>query len=1069
MEEYIRRFPEARERIELEYTACLREGSGTSSPADLDASTQAIRLPEPQGTFGRYRIIRALGAGGQGSVFLAWDPHMQRHVALKIMDQRRALQRSFKKRFQREAALLARVDHPNVCTVYAAGITGNAPYIAMRYVEGETLADRIARRRHGTSEETPTPVAGTTLGDASSTPLTRNEVREALEIAEKLARALHAAHGAGIVHRDLKPGNIIITPGGEPVILDFGLARPDDSEDTLTETGDVFGTPPYMSPQQVVGERLDARTDIWSLGVILWEMLTLEQLFRRSTRQATYDAVRLAPVPDIRRSCPGVLPQLRDVLRVALERRTDRRYRTAQDFAEDLGRVARREPILARPPSLSQRFLAWVQRNPWPTAIGVVMSIAIAGLTTFWWQTKIESDANALRYRVYKARDIVHEHPRAALEHIRIGSSFGESSGLRSVALQALNGLRTIHQFDGVRKFQVQGHRGFVDFGRGHVRIVDLSTGTTLDSFTTETRAAIGHVALHRDGRRAVFTIDTPGGAGSPAPRIDAWIWEAGTPPRKLVAGAVRDVAWAGDRPMVITNEGVLTFAPDCETRRKADLPLGLETRTLVSPDGRSLFVRTFTPGLSVYRTDDAGAYRPASSGCPKTALGFDLTINRDGDYILARPIQDPTRALIIPTDGSAAIPLDLDHEVTCCAWSPDGATAIIGCADGSVRTWLLRDTSSSGRAARLTREAFGPPARVTSVAIGSRGRLLIAGFADGSLNLWRGRARPNSLTGHVGAVTQVAVLADDRIVSRDDDGLLRVWSPFRDDARTPSADVTARLDRPESQRDAPPAAGHGAAPPLVLGNARWRALRLDHPWLPEDLEGRCRSLAISPDKVVAGRKTVTIYRRNGNHLELPITAALDHLVHPDDADGRFLHTLAASPDSRVLAITFFDLGAVLLFDTDTGEHIQTLDTGRPQAPTAFAWSEDGTRLAIGDSAGHVSLWEGTKNKRPVWSRFLHKSRVSTIRIDDGWLISNGDDRRVAVWNLDEGEHWLTIESATRFEAATADAKNGLIWTRSDDGQVMSWPLDPLAEARKLDLRPLTLKERERYDLPLDP
>jgi formylglycine-generating enzyme required for sulfatase activity len=261
-------------------------------------------------------------------------------------------------RFLREAEVASRLDHPGIATVYEAGTEDGVPYIAMRYVEGETLATRIAASQ------------GTLL--------------ETARIIESVARALDAAHRKGVIHRDVKPRNIVVTSDDEPVILDFGLAHAADVDAvSITRTGDHFGTPAYMSPEQIGSEngRPDARTDVWSLGVTLYECLTFRRPFEAPTREGLYQQILTKDPPAARTVNPGIPRDLEIVLQTALEKDVDRRYQTALDLAEELRRVRLHEPILARPAGRVVRLQRWAQRNPMlAMAVGGVFLVLAIGL-----------------------------------------------------------------------------------------------------------------------------------------------------------------------------------------------------------------------------------------------------------------------------------------------------------------------------------------------------------------------------------------------------------------------------------------------------------------------------------------------------------------------------------------------------------------------------------------------------------------------------------------------------------------------------------------------------------------
>ena len=347
----------AREWLALHESAPQREGHERSDERLL----------------GHYRLLGELGRGGQGAVFLAEDTRIARRVALKVLGGHFDLvSEERRRRLRREAEVIARLEHPGICTILEAQIEGDTPWLAMRFVEGRTLAAVLTEARGG--------------ADAPRKPAA---IREQLSYFERAARALHAAHEAGVVHRDVKPGNLMVTPQGNPVLLDFGLAREQGPAgiSELTQAGDVFGTPAYMAPEQLElgSSELDRRCDVYSLGAALYEALTLHQPFEARTRPELYLAIARRPLTDPRAHNPALPAELAVVLQTALEKDRARRYPTALELAEDLRRIREYEPIHARPASLGLRFSRWIQRNPVLAAtvgaLAIGLSVALWALT----------------------------------------------------------------------------------------------------------------------------------------------------------------------------------------------------------------------------------------------------------------------------------------------------------------------------------------------------------------------------------------------------------------------------------------------------------------------------------------------------------------------------------------------------------------------------------------------------------------------------------------------------------------------------------------------------------------
>jgi eukaryotic-like serine/threonine-protein kinase len=330
--------------------------------------------------FGGFRLVEQLGKGGMGVVFLAEQPKLERQVALKLIREEYLDSARAKARFRQEVRAVSGIDHPGICTVYEAGEVDGTPYIAMRYIKGDTLARRLSRARSDSSTH------------GSNAPTTHDEVFSLVALIEKVARAVHVAHETGLIHRDIKPANIIVGEDGEPVLLDFGLARPEESTGHgITLSGDIIGTPAYMSPEQISskGRTLDRRADVYALGVTLFECLTHTLPFRAPTREELYRHILDSDAPDSTRFNRMIPRDLQIVLATAMEREPTRRYATALDLAEDLRRVRTFEPISARRPSPPERLWRWARRKPLAAAFAVVLFTAtgLSGYVLATWST----------------------------------------------------------------------------------------------------------------------------------------------------------------------------------------------------------------------------------------------------------------------------------------------------------------------------------------------------------------------------------------------------------------------------------------------------------------------------------------------------------------------------------------------------------------------------------------------------------------------------------------------------------------------------------------------------------
>ena len=454
----------------------------------LDGATRDMRMsrssvnggseataPQLARQIGEYRIVREIGRGGMGIVYEAHQKSLNRQVALKILPFAAVLDQRQIARFRNEAQAAAQLHHPHIVPVFAVGQEQGVNYYAMQYIDGQSLEQAIRELRADEMRRAANSTKGRGRANGSTTALQFRPAlsprksfehddlfRTVARLGREAAEALHHAHEHGIVHRDVKPSNLLIDGNGKLWVTDFGLARI-QSTNGVTLTGDVIGTLRYMSPEQANGSAVvDARTDVYSLGVTLYELLTQTQAHPSDDRQTLIrQIINEEPVAP-RKINPAVPVDLETIVLGAMARSRDDRYESAQALADDLGRFLDGKPTLARRPSLADRLGKWARRHRSlvtlaAAALVLLSIISASGMVMLAReQTRtsaalVESEHNAqIAQQNFERAERYFRQARSAVDQfgVQLSNRLQEIPGAESVRRDLLlDTLRYYHQF----------------------------------------------------------------------------------------------------------------------------------------------------------------------------------------------------------------------------------------------------------------------------------------------------------------------------------------------------------------------------------------------------------------------------------------------------------------------------------------------------------------------------------------------------------------------------------------------------------------------------------------------
>ena len=1007
-------------------------------------------------SFGDYELLEEIARGGMGIVYRARQVSLNRIVAVKVLISGLLASPEFVQRFRAEAAAAASLQHPNIVAIHEVGYREGQHFFAMDYVFGSSLAE-----------------------------LTRNgplSARRAAGYVKTIAGAIHYAHERGILHRDLKPANVLIDENDQPRVTDFGLAKDVHKQTDLTLSGQVLGSPGYMSPEQAGARRglVGRRSDVYSLGAILYHLLTGRPPFMADSVAKTLHQVQNDEPVSPRLLNPAVPHDLATICLKCLEKEPEKRYATAEGLADDLGRFLDRKPILARPISRPEKCWRWCRRNPVvATLAATAVLIFVLGFAGVTWQgqracqaaTDAQRLGNIAQGRLYAAQmKLAH----TAYKEGRIGHALallrGQQPGpdrpdFRGFDWRYLYRLCSGSPGDIIAtnagvfhsvNYSPDGHAVAFGTGDGLVEIFGADSHQRIKRWKAH-KGAVDYLAYYPpngnwlatasgdDGvlklwdiehERTLFSMDSAKGM---------WVDFAFSPTGRYLAARATDAQSINLWELHADSPGA---TPALTLKANLDF-LG---PAAFSPDERTLAVCNTRPGRTVDLFDLSGDGVVELSGGAHTDLIMAAAFSPDGSKLATGGADER----VVLWDMKDHVPIGQPYEtdllmITALAFGPDRQT-LFACGWGpNIRLWNLRKTPES-----LALPGHG--SGVNGMALAPDGRSLASAGRDGTARIWPVAREDLEAAAQPMAPSRTLIRSADTF-SRSL-GQMAVWavavSPHQEKVAAVSSEKLMVVDLPTEAESASVdvATVFGVqddgfisirfspdGSQLVVGSIYGKVALLDAATLglikkPMQFHGdQVWSIDFCLDNSV-----LITSGSNGTGIKLTEIASGRLLGEIRGTEGFFPpQPIAVSPDGKLLAAGSPEQ-LVRVWDIASGR----LVTSSPQKVRflhALAFSPDGRLLAYADELGAIFLWDFA-GQRPLRELVGHNGPVNMLAFspDGRTLASGGMDHTIRLWHPEIDQEVAILTGHGGWVWCVAFAKHGnVLLSGSRDGTLKLW------------------------------